>query len=211
MYERKYVWSVLLRLYHWAFALSIVVLIVTGSYIHDPWTNTMLEGSVSFPMANFRYWHFIAGFVFTGAVAARLFLLIFGNKQERFWDMLPITPAGIKNLFTTVVYYGYVKDKIKHKLGHSTLAGTVYIITLTIALFQLASGFYMLYPEHMLFQTWGDKLFNSQQQGRFLHYLSIWWFIIFPVLHIYLCIWHDLKSKGGLISSIVNGVKYEPK
>ena len=94
-YERHYVWSILLRLFHWCFALSIVTLVVTGFYIHFPWTNTLLEGSGSFPVATMRYIHFVAGFVFTGSILARFYLLVFGNRQERVWDFLPVTPTRI--------------------------------------------------------------------------------------------------------------------
>ena len=64
MYEKHYCWSILLRLFHWMFALSIIVLVVTGFYINGPWTNTMIEGSASLPMAWMRYMHFLAGYVF---------------------------------------------------------------------------------------------------------------------------------------------------
>ena len=53
-YEKKKCWSILLRLYHWAFALSIVTLCITGFYINSPWTNSMQEGSASWPMAYAR-------------------------------------------------------------------------------------------------------------------------------------------------------------
>ena len=53
-YDQKYAWSILLRLFHWSFALSIVALVVTGFYIHFPWTNTYLEGDSSFPVATMR-------------------------------------------------------------------------------------------------------------------------------------------------------------
>jgi Ni/Fe-hydrogenase 1 B-type cytochrome subunit len=212
-YECKQTWSILLRLYHWAFALSIVVLVVTGLYIHDPWTNTMLEGSVwvSFPMAEMRFYHFIAGFVFTGAVLARIFLMIFGNRQERFTDWLPIHPKGIRNLFSTVLYYAYLTDKHEHKLGHNTLAGSSYLLTFVVALLQILSGMYMLYPENPFWMGWGGTLLGSQQGGRYLHYLAMWWFMIFPMIHIYLCVWNDIHSKEGLISSIFSGVKFTAK
>ena len=96
-YEKQYCWSILLRLYHWMFALSIVMLCVTGFYIAWPWTNTMIEGSASWPMAWLRYIHFVSGYVFSAAVAIRLFLFIFGNAQERIWDVLPITGRNIKS------------------------------------------------------------------------------------------------------------------
>ena len=104
-YEKKKAWSILLRLYHWAFALSIVALCITGFYIHDPWTNTVAEGSQSFVMTWMRFIHFVAGYVFTGAMLARIFLYIFGNKWERLPEQLPVTPRNIKNFFNTLLRY----------------------------------------------------------------------------------------------------------
>lgn len=209
-YTRHPVWSVLLRLFHWCFALSIVVLVTTGLYIHFPWTNTMLESSSTFPVATMRYIHFIAGFVFTSALLARLYLLLFGNRQERFWDFLPITPRNIKNLFFTLKHYLYLGDSGDHRLGHNTLAGIAYFVTFLAAGLQIVSGFYMLYPESTIWQTWGLKLLGTQQQGRFIHYLLMWYFLFFAAVHVYIVIWNDIQSKEGLISSIFNGSKYSP-
>ncbi len=210
-YEVKNVWSVLLRLYHWALVLSIVALVVTGFYINNPWTNTTLEGSVSFPMAVMRYIHFVAGYLFTAAVLVRLFLFVFGNKQERIMDILPVTPRNLKSLATTIGYYSYLSEKHDNRLGHNTLAGIFYLITLIAALFQLASGFYMLYPEAGFWQGMGGTLFGSQQEGRFLHHLLMWYFILFAFAHVYMVVWNDLKSPEGLVSSIFTGKKFKRK
>ena len=209
-YTRHPAWSILLRLFHWCFALSIVTLVTTGLYIHFPWTNTMIEGTSTFPVATMRYIHFIAAFVFTGALLARLYLLLFGNRQERFWDFLPITGRNIKNIGSTLKYYLYLEDHEDHRLGHNALAGIVYFVTFIVACLQIISGFYMLYPESATWQTWGLKLFGTQQQGRFLHYLFMWYFLLFAATHVYIVIWNDIRSKEGLISSIFNGTKYMP-
>ena len=210
-YEIKNVWSVLLRLFHWSLVASIVALVVTGFYINAPWTNTTLEGSVSFPMACMRYIYFVAGYLFGAAILVRLFLYIFGNKQERIWDILPVTPRNLKSLTTTVVYYSYISDKHDERLGHNVLAGIVYLVTFVAAIFQLASGFYMLYPETAFWQNLGGNLFTSQQEGRFIHHLLMWYFIIFAFAHVYLVIWNDLKSPEGLVSSMFNGKKFKHK
>lgn len=207
-YEKRQAWGVLLRLYHWAFALSIVALVTTGFYIHYPWTNTYLEGSVSFPMATMRYIHFIAGFVFTGAILARVYLLLFGNKQERFWNFLPITPKNIGNFFHAIKLYLYFPVRHTPRLGHNTLAGVFYLITFIVALLQVASGFYMLYPESAFFQKWGLILFGPVQTGRYLHYLFMWYFIIFAFVHVYIVVWNDIATKEGLVSSIFTGTKF---
>ncbi|MFH1214941.1 MAG: Ni/Fe-hydrogenase, b-type cytochrome subunit [Pseudomonadota bacterium] len=210
-YEKKYVWSILFRLSHWGFALSIIFLAVTGFYIHNPWTNTMLEGSRSFPMADLRYMHFIAGFAFAASVLMRIFLYLFGSREERLVGPLPVTPANVKNLFSTVTFYSYITDKHEERLGHNALAGIVYFVTWLIALLQIISGFFMLYPESVTWQGWGIKFFGTQQEGRFIHYLIMWYFLIFALTHIYMVVWNEVKSPEGLISSIINGHKFKSK
>ena len=211
LYEKKKCWSVLLRLYHWAFALSIVALVVTGFYINSPWTNTMQEGSMSWPMAWMRYIHFVAGYVFTAAVIARIFLYIFGNAQERITDALPITGRNIKNFWMTLLNYSYLSDDHYPRLGHNVLAGMTYVVTILAAIFQLVSGFYLLFPEVAAWESWGVTIFASQQNARFIHHLLMWWFMIFALIHVYLVIWNDLKEPEGLVSSIFTGDKFKEK
>lgn len=207
-YEKHKCWSLLIRLFHWAFALSIVVLVATGIYINWPWTNTMIEGSASFPMAWMRYVHYIAGYVFTGAVIIRAYLYIFGNAQERVWDILPVTPRNINNLFRTLLMYSYISDDHDERLGHNVLAGMTYLVTFFAAIIQLVSGFFLLFPEVAIWESYGVTLFGSQQWARYIHHLLMWWFIIFPVIHVYLTIWNDVKEPEGLVSSIFTGDKF---
>ena len=211
LYEKKKCWSILLRLYHWAFALSIIFLVVTGFYINTPWTNTMIEGSASWPMAWMRYIHFVAGYVFTAAVLTRIFLFIFGNAQERITDVLPVTGRNINNFFKTLLQYSYISDEHDDRLGHNVLAGLTYVVTILAAVFQLVSGFYMLFPEIMVWEGWGVAIFASQQNARFIHHLLMWWFMIFALIHVYLVIWNDVKGPEGLVSSIFTGDKFKHK
>jgi Ni/Fe-hydrogenase 1 B-type cytochrome subunit len=210
-YEKHHCWSILLRLFHWMFALSIVFLVTTGFYINNPWTNTMIEGSASFPMATMRYIHYLAAYTLTAAVLIRLFLYIFGNAQERVWDILPITKRNLNNLKSTLLNYTYISDDHDPRLGHNILAGLTYLLTFIAAVFMVISGFYMLYPEAPVWAKWGVMIFGSQQSARFIHHLLMWWFMIFAVAHIYLCIWNDCKEPEGLISSIFTGAKFKHK
>ncbi len=207
-YEKKYVWSVLLRLFHWSLVISMIFLVVTGLYIGDPWTNTLQLNTGEFPMGDMRYWHFLAGYLFTAAILVRVYLLIFGNKQERFWDFLPITPNNIGNLVRTLMRYLYISDSHEKKLGHNTLAGTVYMITFIIAIFQVIGGFYLLYPEANFWAGIGGAIYGNQQNARYIHHLLMWYFIIFAFVHVYMVIWNAVKSPQGLVSSIFDGIKF---
>ena len=208
-YEKTKVWGILLRLYHWSLVLSTIALVVTGLYVNTPWTNTTLEGSVSFPMASMRYWHFLAGYLFTAAIGVRIFLLFFGNRQERIWDFLPITPRNIKSLTTTLGYYSYISDEHDDRPGHNVMAGMSYILTIIAAVFQLIAGFYLLFPEAATWQGIGNAIFGSQQNGRFVHHLLMWYFILFAFVHVYIVIWNEVRSPEGLISSMINGMKFK--
>jgi len=190
------------------YALSIVALCITGFYINGPWTNTMIEGSASFPMATMRFIHFTAGYVFAGAVIIRTFLYIFGNAQERVWDILPITPRNIRNLFSTILRYAYISENHDLRLGHNVLAGLTYLFTFVVAILMIISGFFMLFPEATTWQGIGTAVFGSQQLGRYLHHLLMWWFMMFALIHVYLCIWNDVKEPEGVISSIFTGDKF---
>lgn len=207
-YEKKKCWSILFRLFHWMYALSIVTLCITGFYINAPWTNTMIEGSAGFPMAIMRFIHFTAGYVFAAAIIIRTFLYIFGNAQERVWDILPITPRNIKNLFSTILRYAYISDNHEVRLGHNVLAGLTYLFTFVIAILMITSGFFMLFPEAETWRNIGTAVFGSQQWGRYLHHLMMWWFMIFALIHVYLVIWNDVKEPEGIVSSVFTGDKF---
>ncbi|MFH2122134.1 MAG: Ni/Fe-hydrogenase, b-type cytochrome subunit [Pseudomonadota bacterium] len=212
MYEKHYVWSILLRLYHWAFASSVVTLTITGLYIYSPWSQTTLEGTGLYPMLTMRNIHGLAGYLCTAAILVRIFLLVFGNRQERITDMLPITSRNIKNISTTFNSYSYLSDNHdEERLGHNIIAGMTYLLTFVVTLFQIASGFYLRLPENVFWQKWGVMLFGTQQHARFIHHCLMWYFIIFVLIHLYLAIWNDLKHPDGIISSIFTGSKFKPR
>lgn len=207
-YETVPVWSLLLRLYHWILALSIVCLAVTGWFIHTPWATTNLEGQAAMPMLTMRNLHFLAGYCFGAAILLRCYLLIFGNRYETPRDLLPVSGRNLRNLGTTLRHYLYLGPAEEGRMGHNVLAGMSYVLTLVAALFQLLSGFFLLYPESGLWQSWGTAVFGSQQQARFIHHILMWYFLFFAMIHIYLVIWNEINSPDGLVSSIFSGRKF---
>lgn len=210
-YEKENAWGVLFRLFHWAFALSIVALVISGFYIHGPWVDSYIEGRASFPMAFARYVHFVAGFVFISALIARFYLWFFGNRQERILDSLPVTPKNIKNFFKTIIYYLYLADHNDERLGHNALSMLFYVILLFLGVAQALSGLYLLYPENSTFSSIGLLFFGPQQVARLIHHVIMWAFMVFVLIHLYIVIWNDIWAPEGLISSIFNGKKFRPK
>ena len=164
VYTEKMVWSPLLRLYHWIFAISIVVLVVTGLYVHEPWTNFILEDVGRFPMALFREIHFWAGFALMAAFFARCYLLIFGNENERFLSFAPITGPNIRNFFSTLLYYCYIGKK-EHREGHNAFAGLFYLLPFSLHLDRYSPVFISFILKISQFRGWG-LLFSAPNSKR---------------------------------------------
>lgn len=209
--EKKYAWSVLLRIYHWVLAVSTVFLVVTGFYIHDPWTNTALIENSSFTMGNMRYIHFLAAWFFACSLLIRFYLLFFGNKAERILNFAPLTIRNIKKIGPTIRYYLYMRDHYDPPLGHGVLAGLFYCLTFIFGIVITLSGFFLLYPESHFYQFWGTMVFGSQQYARFIHHISMWYFLFFAAVHIYLVFWNSIKNPEGMVSSMIDGYKFKER
>ena len=211
LYKRVFVWSWALRLFHWTFAFSITTLILTGLYIHDPQvTTTWSEFRPSYLIATMRYLHFIAGYFFIAAVILRVYLLFFGNKYERLRDFLPINRENIQSLKKGLKFYLYLTDEHEYRAGHTVLAGITYFFVFLAAIVMILSGLYILYSEMSIIKKIGTFFFGTVQMARLVHYLLMWFFILFILIHLYIAIWNDLKSPEGLISSIFSGSKFLP-
>ncbi len=209
-YERKLAWSWLLRLYHWVMVLSVLVLALTGLYIHHPITSS-LTGGGHFPMADIRYIHFITAFLFSGAIIARIYLALFGNRQESLCSLVRHLPEYIADGWLALRGYLYL-EKFQHKgLGHNGLATITYCLTVSLAILQIISGFYMLFPESSFWQSWGLAIFGPQQSARYVHHLIMWYFAIFAMVHVYIIIWNEIKQPEGMLSSMLGGYKFKPR
>jgi Ni/Fe-hydrogenase 1 B-type cytochrome subunit len=87
-----YVWELPVRIVHWTIVAALVVLSVTGYYIHHPFlAGAGGPGHPGFTMGLVRFLHEATGFVFTAAVLARVYWAFAGNRYARWRALLPIT------------------------------------------------------------------------------------------------------------------------
>jgi Ni/Fe-hydrogenase 1 B-type cytochrome subunit len=210
LYKRVFVWSGPLRLFHWVFALSIAVLILTGLYIHNPITKTSSEFRPSFLMAMIRYFHFVAAYFFISAFILRVYLLFFGNKYERITNFLPINRENAISLWQTLKFYLYLTDEHELRVGHNVLAGVIYTLLFLASLVMILTGLYLLYPEVGIIKKLGVMLFGTQQTARFIHYFLHWAFTFFILVHLYIAIWNELRAPEAIISGMFSGTKFLP-
>ena len=74
-----YLWQWPIRAMHWAAAVSLVVLVVTGFYIGRPYFVTSGEASAHYLMGWMRFLHFGAAGVFVATAIILAMMLLFGT------------------------------------------------------------------------------------------------------------------------------------
>ncbi|WP_392391435.1 Ni/Fe-hydrogenase, b-type cytochrome subunit [Neobacillus jeddahensis] len=210
---RAYVWELPIRIFHWLNALAIMVLMVTGIYIGKPFASASIpeEAYYSNLMGWMRYVHFFAAFIFVANLLFRLYWVAVGNK---FATSNPLRWIFWKELFETIKFYLFLKNKKPHFVGHNPLAQLSYWIFIGLGSWiVMLTGFYMYFepqPESFwakLF-VWVPYVFGGDSYTlRSWHHLTAWGFMLFTLIHVYMAFRDDYLERNGSISSMVTGYK----
>ena len=215
-YHWVYLWEWPVRAMHWAAALSIVVLAVTGLYIGRPYFVTSGDTASHYLMGWIRFLHFAAAAVLVATAIVRVYWLFAGNKYERWPALFPIRPRDWSNLVKQVKYYLMIHpEKAPRYLGHNPLQQLSYTSIYGLALVQVITGF-ALYgqsnPGGFFFTAfgWVAPLAGGMPVVRFVHHVATWGFLIFIPLHVYLATRADVLERGGTMSSIISGGRFVP-
>jgi Ni/Fe-hydrogenase 1 B-type cytochrome subunit len=213
-YRWVYLWEWPIRAMHWAAALSIVVLVVTGFYIGKPYFITHGEASAHYLMGWMRFLHFAAAGVFVATAIIRVYWLFAGNQFERWKALFPIRKADWVNLLKQVKFYLMIQpEKAPHYLGHNPLQQFSYTGMYSVAIAQVVTGFAMYGQSRPggLWYTlfgWVVPLLGGIQVVHFVHHVLTWAFLIFIPIHIYLALRADVLERTGTISSIISGGRF---
>jgi Ni/Fe-hydrogenase b-type cytochrome subunit len=209
-----YLWQWPIRAMHWAAALSILVLVVTGFYIGQPYFITGGEASAHYLMGWVRFLHFAAAGVFVATAIIRVYWLFAGNKFERWRALFPVSRTDWVNVFKQIKFYLMIQpEKAPHYLGHNPLQQFSYTGMYAVALAQVVTGFAMYgqsRPGGLWYTVfgWVVPLLGGIQVVHFVHHVLTWAFLIFIPIHIYLALRADVLERTGTISSIVSGGRF---
>lgn len=207
-----YVWELPVRLTHWAIVISIVLLAVTGAYIHGPFLVPSSPLAASTQMATIRFIHELTAIVFTIAVGIRFYWGFVGNRYASWRSIIPHNRAQFKAARDMGKYYTFVRSEPVPMTGHNLLAGFAYTVVSILLFFQIATGL-------LLFAwiigtgpaSWLQPIvsyFPGGIQGvRMLHYLVTFLFFAFLIHHVYSAILVDIEERTGVMTSIFTGFK----
>lgn len=217
-FKRVMVWEIPVRLFHWVNVLAIITLIITGFIIaNPPALQSSAEATNLHSFGIVRFIHFGAAYIFFFTMILRLYWSFVGN---RFSNWKAFWPFNIKiwNNFWHVLKIDIMllneeEPDVKNiSIGHNSVATLSYIAMFFIALIQIFTGF-SLYADTSgwwlpkLF-SWVTPLLGGDFMVRTIHHLSMWTFIFFSMVHIYLVFYHDWLEGRGEVSSMFGGYKF---
>jgi Ni/Fe-hydrogenase b-type cytochrome subunit len=216
-YRWVYLWQWPIRAMHWAAAVSIVVLAVTGFMIGKPWFITSGEASSHYYIGFARLAHFLAAGVLVATAVVRIYWLFAGNQFERLKALFPVRARDWKNLFKMIKYYLMLDtDGVPHYLGHNPLQQLSYTGMYVVGGIMVVTGFAMYGQSNpggfiwTLFH-WVNAAVGGTQYVRSIHHVSSWAFLIFIPIHVYLALRAEVIERTGTISSIVSGGRFVAK
>jgi Ni/Fe-hydrogenase 1 B-type cytochrome subunit len=161
--------------------VSVLFLIVTGFYIHYP----IINNGWGFLMSLMRGVHFFAAGILTISVALRIILMFVGKNRD--WSSFLPSFRDVALVPRVVCHYMHLCDMPKITKKYNPLQMMTYTAVFLLAIFQIFSGFALMFPDGGLgWLNYG--IFGNEVNTRIAHYIINWVFVLFLVVHTYLAI-----------------------
>jgi len=221
---KTYAWEFPIRLTHWINVLSILVFIVTGLYIADPYLHG-IQGDVhvarvsggmtpfhEYIMGYMRFIHLVTGYVFLCSFVIRIYWSFMGNRYASWRVWFPFKGQRWTDLKGAVKFYSFMSKKPPYAVGHTALAGLAYLVVFLIFGYQIVSGFALLSLSSASFLPTivGGWLLAIMDLSsiRYWHHQLMYVLLAFFLIHIYISWWLDAVENNGLMGSIFGGYKF---
>lgn len=217
-FKRVLVWELPVRIFHWLNVLSILVLTITGFIIADP--PVLLSSAEATNLHTFgvvRFIHFVAGYVFFFNMLLRIYWSFVGNRFASWRAYWPFTKKSWENFKHVIKIDILLQNERIHdvrniSIGHNSVAALSYVVLFLLAVIQVITGF-GLYEDTATWWlpklfAWVMPLFGSDFIVRQIHHITMWAFIFFTLVHVYLVFYHDWLEGRGEVSSMFSGYKF---
>lgn len=207
---RVYVWELPVRISHWLIVLSIAVLSFTGWYMHSPFV--ISRGAGNFTMANMRFIHLVAGYVFLAAFILRVYWYFAGNYWASWRFFIPTDRQRWKSMRDMLKYYSFARREPVRQVGHNALAGITYSVIFLIMAWECFSGL-VLYSQvrgagiARTLVGWAPRVVDIQYI-RMLHLLGMFALVAFAIHHVYSAVLVSIEERNALIESMFSGYKF---
>ena len=208
-----FVYSSSNRILHWIRALVITGLIITGFYIADPFLAS--KGSTDkLLFAEWAKWHYIFGFILVSAGMLRIYLFFFGKDSKGELRSLKDV-FSIRSWIIQLKSYFFIGELRKKGIYGPLQFLTYFAITVLVI---VASVTGLILYVHVYHQGVGGWLYDPMRAieawmgglatVRYIHHITMWGYLIFIPIHIYLVIWSAIRFKHGALDVMFTGYDY---
>ena len=180
----------LYRILHETIMVSIILLAITGFYIHAPFINN----GGGFLMTMMRGVHAASAGTLIIAFVVRVICMFVGPNRD--WkNFIP----GFRDLLLlpkVLMHYAHIGKKPNVVKKYNPLQMLAYCLAYVLAFFQILTGFVLLYPDGIL-RPITYNVFGNPVNVRIAHYIVSWVFVIFILIHVYMAIresFNDIKE-----------------
>ncbi len=206
--EMKYEWNLSFRIDHWVRFVAIGILIFTGFYTHSPFIK---GGPDSYLYVWMRCFHILAAYTLVLGFIVRVYLA-FNSRFSPDWKDFSIGKnlAGVPD---TLAYYLFIKGTYKDTGRYNPLQALGYLFMCLMIIFMgisgsaLYRGFAFGFLNGANLFAWFTNLMGGLSYVRIWHYLGMWIFIIFILVHVYLSLITSVAKRDKSFTSIFTGYK----
>ncbi len=210
---RVLVWELPVRVSHWLIFLSVIVLSVTGYYMHNPFI--VVRSRTAYVMGTMRFIHLVTASVFISAFWLRIYWFFVGNEWSNWRAFVPIHREQWRGMGRMVAYYTFFRKNIAHYVGHNALAAVTYLSMFLLMFIEILTGLalYSFTVSNRIltfFIGWLPRLIDISYL-RLIHFCIMFAFFIFVIHHVYSAVLVSWEERNGLIESIFTGYKFVPE
>ncbi len=226
-----------MRIIHWVNAISMVVAVITGLYIAEPYYQTLIaEPAVDkYVMAWNRWGHFIVAIIFDVTSVIVAYLYFFSRFEKPILKLLP-TPKNIKEFFEVLFNLLTFNRRKSFDSSHSDSFNTVYFTIFHLLLAWMLFTGLQLYVHGLesgqsSIGTWwpamlhmvtdwtipvssmlvGTTAMPNLMDVRIVHHITMWLILVWVVFHIYYQVWRTIFWQEGDIAIVFGGSKFVPE
>ncbi len=182
--ERRLVWDLPLRLFHWLLVLSLGALWASGEAGFD-----------------WMQYHMYLGYWTLGLIVFRLIWGFVGPKHARFGSFVA-SPAAIWRYAR-----GLAAGTMIQTVGHNPLGGIMVIVMLVLVCFQITTGLFA--TDDILWTGPYNGVVSGETADRLtsLHHLNFNFILAAVALHLMAIAFYFLVKKQNLIAAMLHGKK----
>lgn len=205
----------IVRFTHWAAALLLAGMVTSGLQIYGAYTRFGGRGGPYYPnpfqgrtfpeavrlggwLAGGINWHFLlmwplvaVGLLYVG------YLLISGE-----WRKLVFRPRDLRPAIEMQKYYLRLRKDHPPQGKHNALQKLAYSGVILLATLSILTGFAIYKPVQL---AWLTGLFGGFQAARYWHFLAVWLFVAFAIVHVALVFIADPASLRAMVTGAYRG------